>query len=84
MKNRTLFWQFFGTHILILFAAVGVVAFYTWFTGREVFHRQWVRELETQTKLAAALLPHAMGRSTRWRSAGFSSGWGIWTITGLR
>ena len=61
MKNRTLFWQFFGTHILILFAAVGVVAFYTWFTGREVFHRQWVRELETQTKLAAALLPHADG-----------------------
>ena len=61
MKNRTLFWQFFGTHILILIVAVGVVAFYTWFNSREVFHRQWVRELETQTKLAAALLPHADG-----------------------
>ena len=61
MKNRTLFWQFFGTHILILFVAIGVVAFYTWFTSREVFHRQWVRELETQTKMAAALLPHVDG-----------------------
>jgi len=61
VKNRTLFWQFFGTHILILFVAIGVVAFYTWFTSREVFHRQWVRELETQTKMAAALLPHVDG-----------------------
>ena len=61
MKNRTLFWQFFGTHILILFLAVGFVAFYTWLTGREVFHRQWVHELETQTKLVAALLPKSDG-----------------------
>ena len=61
MKRRVLFWQFFGTHILILFAAIGLVVFYTWFTSREVFHRQWVRELATQAKLAAALLPRSDG-----------------------
>lgn len=61
MKKRKLFWQFFGTHILILFAAVGLVALYTWYTSREVFHHQWVRELEMQAKLAAALLPKGDG-----------------------
>jgi len=57
VKKRTLFWQFFGTHILILFMAVGVVVCYTWITSREVFHRQWVRELETEAHVVATLLP---------------------------
>ncbi len=61
MKKKAIFWQFFGAHILILFAAVGLVALYTWYTSREVFHRQWVRELEMQAKLAAALLPRGDG-----------------------
>ncbi len=61
MKTRALFWQFFGTHILILFAAVGFVAFYTWHSSRTAFHREWVRELEMQARLAAALLPQADG-----------------------
>ena len=61
MKTRKLFWQFFGTHILILFAAVGFVSFYTWYSSRAAFHREWVRELEMQARLAAALLPQADG-----------------------
>jgi len=61
VKKRVLFWQFFGVHIVILIVAVGLVACYTWFTSRDVFHRQWVRELATQAHLAAALLPHADG-----------------------
>ncbi len=61
MKKRTLFWQFFGAHMLILFAAVALVAIYTWYASRDVFHRQWVRELEMQAKLAATLLPHDDG-----------------------
>jgi two-component system phosphate regulon sensor histidine kinase PhoR len=47
--------------MLILVAAVGLVAAYMWHASREVFHRQWVRELETQAKLAAALLPLESG-----------------------
>jgi len=61
MKRRTLFWQFFGTHLLILFVAVGFISAYTWSMGRKAFHRQWVRELETQAELAAALLPRSDG-----------------------
>jgi len=61
VKTRKLFWQFFGTHILILFAAVSFVAFYTWHTSRTAFHRQWVRELDMQSRLAAALLPSDNG-----------------------
>ena len=61
MKKRKLFWQFFGVHILILFVTVSFVTLYTWLTTRDVFHRQWVRELETQAQLAAALLPHGDG-----------------------
>ncbi len=61
MKTRKLFWQFFGTHILILFAAVSFVALYTWQTSRAAFHRQWVRELDMQSRLAAALLPSGDG-----------------------
>jgi two-component system phosphate regulon sensor histidine kinase PhoR len=61
MKTRTLFWQFFGTHILILFAAIGLLSFYTWYSSRAAFQREWVRELEMQARLAAALLPHADG-----------------------
>lgn len=61
MTTRKLFWQFFGTHILILFAAVGFVAFYTWHTSRVTFQRQWVRELDMQSRLAAALLPSVDG-----------------------
>ena len=58
MKKRTLFWQFFGAHVLILFAAITFVTIYTECNNREVFHRQWVSELETQAKLAATLLPN--------------------------
>jgi len=55
MKKRMLFWQFFGTHILILFASIGFVALYTWHASRVSFHRQWVRELEIQSRLVVAL-----------------------------
>ena len=61
MKTRTLFWQFFGTQALILFAAVGFVLSYTWCSSRAAFHREWVRELELQARMAAALLPQADG-----------------------
>lgn len=61
MKKRLLFWQFFGTHILILFVAVAIVAIYTWYASRTSFHRQWIRELEMQAQLAAALLPQNNG-----------------------
>jgi two-component system phosphate regulon sensor histidine kinase PhoR len=61
VKTRTLFWQFFGTHTLILLTAVGFVSFYTWYSSRNAFHREWVRELEMQARLAAALLPQSDG-----------------------
>jgi hypothetical protein len=57
VKNRTLFLQFFGVHILILFLAGGLVSFYAWHTSKGAFVRQWVRELDMQARLAAALLP---------------------------
>ncbi|MDD4101987.1 MAG: ATP-binding protein, partial [Kiritimatiellae bacterium] len=37
------------------------VAFYNWHAGRTAFMRQWVRELEVQASMAAALLPDADG-----------------------
>jgi len=55
--RRTLFWQFFGAHILLLIASVGFVTFYMWQSGRTTYRRQWLRELEVQARLAAALLP---------------------------
>ena len=61
MKKRILFRQFFGAHILILIAAIGFVALYTWHASRVAFHRQWVRELELQASLAAALVPDSKG-----------------------
>ncbi|MEI8353274.1 MAG: ATP-binding protein [Lentisphaerota bacterium] len=61
MTRQALFRQFFGAHLLILCVAVGFLSLYTWQTGREAFHRQWVRELQTQAELAAALLPHSDG-----------------------
>ncbi len=61
MRNRILFWQFFGAHIVILIVAVGSVALYAWHTSSREFHRQWIRELESQAKLAAALLPRGDG-----------------------
>ena len=61
MKKRTLFWQFFGAHILILVAAIGFVALYTWHASRVTFQRQWVHELEMQSRLVAALLPDGEG-----------------------
>jgi len=62
VKNRTLFLQFFGVHILILFLAVGLVSFYAWHTSKGAFVRQWIRELDMQARLAAALLPDGDGR----------------------
>ena len=61
MKKRLLFWQFFGAHILILFFAVGFVSVYIWHTSRATFISQWIRELDMQAQLAAALLPDAQG-----------------------
>jgi len=61
VKNRALFWQFFGTHILILFAAVGFIALYTWVASREAFQRQWIHELKMQARLIAAILPQGDG-----------------------
>lgn len=57
MKYRTVFWNFFGAHTLILVAAVGFVAVYTWYTSHDVFQRQWRHELKMQARLIAAILP---------------------------
>jgi len=57
MKNRTLFLSFFGVQILILFIAISFVTFYTWFTSRNAFYRQWFRELRLQAELVSTLLP---------------------------
>jgi two-component system phosphate regulon sensor histidine kinase PhoR len=65
MKKRTLFWQFFGTHIIILFLAVGFVALYTWYEGRQTFKSQWMTELEVQANLAVAMFE---GADTRLQS----------------
>jgi two-component system phosphate regulon sensor histidine kinase PhoR len=62
MTRQTLFRQFFGAHLLILCVAVGFISLYTWRTGRQAFHRQWLRELQTQAELAAALLPRSDGQ----------------------
>ncbi len=61
MKKRTMFWSFFGAHVVLLLLAVGAVSFYNWHISRYAFMRQWVRELEMQAKTAAALLPDASG-----------------------
>ena len=61
MKKKTLFRQFFGVQILILLGAISFVAGYTWFSMREAFSRQWFRELETQSRLLAELLPDSQG-----------------------
>jgi signal transduction histidine kinase len=61
MKNRTLFFQFFGLQILILLGAIGFVAGYTWHVTHEAFSRQWSKELEVQSQLLAALLPDSQG-----------------------
>ncbi|MDD4103023.1 MAG: hypothetical protein PHU80_10400, partial [Kiritimatiellae bacterium] len=61
MKKRLIFWDFFGVHSMLLLLAAGAVAFYNWHAGRAAFMRQWVRELEVQASMAAALLPDADG-----------------------
>jgi signal transduction histidine kinase len=61
MKNRTLFFQFFGLQLLVLLAAVGFVAGYTWYVTREAFERQWLKELESQAQVLATLLPDNQG-----------------------
>jgi len=57
VRKRTMFWSFFGAHVVLLLLAVGAVSFYNWHISRYAFMRQWVRELEMQAKTAAALLP---------------------------
>ena len=61
MSKRALFWRFFGTHILILVAAVGFAALYTWDMSSISFKNQWIHELKMQARLAAALLPVGNG-----------------------
>jgi len=65
MKNRILFWQFFGLQIIILLGAISFVTGYTWFSTRDAFSRQWVRELETQARMLALLLPDNQGELTQ-------------------
>ena len=61
MGKKTLFWQFFGAHILLLVVAVVFVAFYMLQTSRTAYRRQWLRELELQARLVAAVLPDGSG-----------------------
>ncbi len=61
MIRKTLFWQFFGVHVLLLVAAVGCVACYMWQMSRTTYRQQWLRELEMQAHMAANLLPSAEG-----------------------
>ena len=56
MKRRTLFYQFFGIHILILIGAISFATYYTWYSMREAFYRQWFRELDIQSSLLATML----------------------------
>jgi len=56
MKNRILFYQFFGVHVLILAAVIGIVSCFTWFAVRETFHRQWRQKLEAHSALLATML----------------------------
>ena len=62
MIKKTLFWQLFGVHILLLVIAVGFVAYYMWQTNQAVYRRQWLRELEAQARLAAALMTDRDGK----------------------
>ncbi|MCL1919585.1 MAG: ATP-binding protein [Kiritimatiellaeota bacterium] len=61
MKKKNLFYQFFGVHILILIAAISFATYYTWFAMREAFNRQWLQELDIQTRVAATVLLDADG-----------------------
>jgi signal transduction histidine kinase len=61
MKNRTLFFQFFGLQILVLLVAIGFVAWYTWFVTQETFKRQWVKELESQAQILGLLIQDNQG-----------------------
>jgi len=56
MNNRNLFYQFFGVHVLILIVAISFVTFYTWFTMRTAFERQWIQELDVQASLLSTVL----------------------------
>lgn len=73
MKSRFLFWQFFGAHVLILLGALGFLSLYAWKFSAGAFREQWVRELEMQARLAAALLPEGgdLARLDRREVAGF-------------
>ncbi|MCK9304031.1 MAG: ATP-binding protein [Bacteroidales bacterium] len=62
LKNKKLFWQFFGAHIIILFLAVGFVSLYTGYEGRKIFKEQWIAELEMHAELAAAMFQVAGSR----------------------
>ena len=62
MARKTLFWQFFGVHIVLLVAAVVVVAFYMLQTNQASYRRQWLKELELQARLVTALLPGDNGK----------------------
>lgn len=61
MNKKRLFRQFFGVQMLILLGAISWVAGYTWVSMREAFSRQWFRELESQSRLLAELLPDSQG-----------------------
>ena len=55
LRNRKLFYQFFGVQFLIFIAAISLVTLYMWFSMHGAFHRQWVNELEVQSSLLTRL-----------------------------
>jgi signal transduction histidine kinase len=61
VKNKTLFWQFFGMQIVILLGAIIFVAGYTWISSKETFYNQWFKELENQSRLIGTFLVDEQG-----------------------
>ena len=61
MRNKTLFWQFFGMQIVILLGAISFVTGYTWLSSKETFYNQWFKELGNQSRLIGTLLIDEQG-----------------------
>jgi signal transduction histidine kinase len=61
VRNKTLFWQFFGMQIVILLGAISFVTGYTWLSSKETFYNQWFKELGNQSRLIGTLLIDEQG-----------------------
>jgi len=56
MKKQALFWQLFGSQLVILFLAIGVVLVYTWISYQQAFRTKWLLDLEEQARVMGVMV----------------------------